>query len=190
MRRLFIIRKDLHLKPGKLAAMVGHCCEAYWTNAMKAGRIKDNEFEMQSAVETHVSGGNGPAPSVSPEISDTPGKPFEAGEKNSGFMEKGSGPTVTVSFEIPKDIWTEYVNGIFTKTICEARNLNRLNHAAEAARGLGLSEGKDWGYIRDKCLTDLTPENPDGTCTVGIWFRPLPDETAHEISRKYPLYRD
>lgn len=31
MRRLFIIRKDLHLSSGKLAAMVGHCAEAYWT---------------------------------------------------------------------------------------------------------------------------------------------------------------
>ena len=190
MRRLFIIRKDLHLKPGKLAAMVGHCCEAYWTNAMKAGKVKDNEFCTLPAVETHASDGNGPVPSMPHEISETFGKPFKAGERNSGLMEKGRGPTVTVSFEIPKDIWTEYVNGIFTKTICEARNLNRLNQAAEAARGLGLSEGKDWGYIRDKCLTDLTPENEDGTCTVGIWFRPLPDEIAHEISRKYPLYRD
>ena len=127
MRRLFIIRKDLKLKPGKLAAMVGHLCEAFWTNAMKAGTIKDNEFETPSAVETPVGGGNGPATSISPEISETRGKPFEAGEKNSGFMQKRSGPTVTVSFEIPKDIWAEYVNGIFTKTICEARNLNRLN---------------------------------------------------------------
>ena len=190
MRRLFIIRKDLHLKPGKLAAMVGHCAEAYWTNAMKAGTIKDNEFETPPAVETHVSDGNRPAPSVPHEISETSGKPFDADETNSGFIQKGSGPTVIVRFEIPKDIWAEYVNGIFTKTICEARNLNRLNQAVEAARGLGLSEGTDFGYIRDCCKTDLTPENPDGTCTVGIWFRPLPDETAHEISRKYPLYRD
>lgn len=190
MRRLFIIRKDLHLKPGKLAAMVGHLCEAYWTNAMKAGEIKDNEFETLPAVKMHVRDGNESASSVTHEISETQGNPFEADEKNSGLMEKGRGPTVTVSFEIPKDIWTEYVNGIFTKTICEARNLNRLNQAAEAARGLGLSEGKDWGYIRDCCKTDLVPENPDGTCTVGIWFRPLPDEIAHEISRKYPLYRD
>ena len=44
MRRLFIIRKDLHLSAGKLAAMVGHCCEAYWTNFLKAGVIKDMEW--------------------------------------------------------------------------------------------------------------------------------------------------
>ena len=45
MRRVFIIRKDLHLKPGKLAAMVGHCCEAYWTNLLKLSPCVDNEFD-------------------------------------------------------------------------------------------------------------------------------------------------
>jgi len=30
MRRLFIIRKDLHLSAGKLGAMVAHCAEGYW----------------------------------------------------------------------------------------------------------------------------------------------------------------
>ena len=35
MRRLFIIRKDLHLSSGKLAAMVSHCAEAYWTRLIK-----------------------------------------------------------------------------------------------------------------------------------------------------------
>lgn len=30
-RRLFIMRKDLNMSPGKLAAQVGHCAEAFWT---------------------------------------------------------------------------------------------------------------------------------------------------------------
>ena len=45
MRRLFIIRKDLHLSAGKLAAMVGHCCEAYWTNLLKRCSA-DNPVEV------------------------------------------------------------------------------------------------------------------------------------------------
>ena len=31
MRRLFIMRKDLNMSPGKLAVQIAHCAEAYWT---------------------------------------------------------------------------------------------------------------------------------------------------------------
>lgn len=190
MRRLFIIRKDLKLKPGKLAAMVGHCCEAYWTSAMKAGDVKDNEFKTLPAAETYGDGSRGPALYKRPEVFEMSKKAFAAGEDFFRFRPEGSRLTVTVSFEVPKDVWNDYVNGIFTKTVCECRNRAQLEKAAEAARGLRLSEGKDWGYIRDCCKTDLVPENPDGTTTVGIWFRPLPDETAHAVSMKFKLYRD
>lgn len=35
MRRLFIMRKDLHMSPGKLAAQVAHCAEAYWLGKIR-----------------------------------------------------------------------------------------------------------------------------------------------------------
>lgn len=153
MRRLFIIRKDLNMKPGKLAAMICHCCEAYWINLLKTAERADIGL---------------------------------------CFGDEYTKRTV----RIPMDIWNDYVNGIFTKTICECKNLNHLKKAEELISEVNLGlpkdsqliEGQDYGYINDKCLTDLTPENPDGTCTIGIWFRPLPDEIAHKISRKYKLY--
>ena len=59
---------------------------------------------------------------------------------------------------------------------------------------LGLVENQDFGMINDACLTELTPEwideNGEGRCTVGIWFRPLQDEVAHSISKKFQLYKD
>ena len=85
-------------------------------------------------------------------------------------------------------IWKEYVNGIFTKTICECKNKEALHKVDDVIKELKLVEGVDYGYINDRCLTELTPENPDGTCTVGMWFRPLPDEDAHKISKKFKLY--
>ena len=46
MRRVFVIRKDLNMKPGKLAAMVGHCCEAYWTKLLKASMEASNPYAI------------------------------------------------------------------------------------------------------------------------------------------------
>lgn len=56
------------------------------------------------------------------------------------------------------------------------------------ARELGLVESRDFGLIWDACRTELKPEEENGTTLTGIWFCPLPDETAHAISKKYHLY--
>jgi peptidyl-tRNA hydrolase len=148
MRRIFIIRKDLHLTPGKLAAMVGHAAELYWLNLIKDGGSYTN-------------------------------------------YDRDNNPTAqSFEFFVPYEVWTDYINGIHTKTICESRNLNHLLKAKAIADELGLKENEDYGFINDKCLTELKPENEDGTTTVGMWFAPLADEVAHKISRKFPLYRD
>lgn len=140
-RRIFIIRKDLQLSAGKLAAMVGHCAESYWTNLIKDSMHGDDCF-----------------------------------------------------LNIDMEIYNNYINGIFTKTICEAKNLNQLMKAKFLAEELGMVEGKDFSIIADCCLTELKPEYIDengvGRTIVGIGFKPLPDEVAHKISKKYQLYKD
>lgn len=143
-RRLFIMRKDLKMSPGKLAAQVAHCAEAYWTNLIRK------------------------------------------------FAQPGECSDYKVEFFCPQDMGTEifdqYVNESFVKTICEARDKNHLLKARTMAENWGLMEGKDFGLIYDNCYTELTPEEDDGTTLTGIWFRPLPDEIAHNISKKYHLY--
>ena len=155
MRRLIIVRKDLNLKPGKLAAMTGHLCEAFWTNMIKkqiSPWKKENELGQQLCYICNL--------------------------------------------ELPIDMVDEYLFGIFTKTICEAKNLNDLKkvdkYIDEVNKSLPipLTLDVDYGYIRDNCLTDLKPEDSDGRTTIGVWFRPLPDEIAHKISKKYKLYRE
>jgi hypothetical protein len=188
MRRVFIIRKDLHLKPGKLAAMVGHCAEAYFTNMLKGGQVTDNEFDTLLSEDPWRPGQ--PAAYKHPDVCRKAEKAFKAGEKYFKVRNQFPKSTMSVTVEIPKDIWNDYINAIFTKTICEARNLDNMKkRALPVIEELGLKEGVDYGYINDSCKTDLTPENPDGTCTVGMWFKPLPDEDAHKISKKFQLYR-
>lgn len=156
MRRVFIIRKDLHLTAGKLAAMVAHCAEAYWTRLISSKLNHTLHYDQ-----------------VSKEMLQT---------KN-----------YSAQIELDGEIVDNYINASFVKTICEARNLNQLMKADTIAKELGLVENVDYGFIDDNCLTELTPEfiGEDGKphCRVGIWFKPLPDETAHLISKKFPLYK-
>lgn len=93
------------------------------------------------------------------------------------------------SIVIPKDVYEQYMCGMFVKTVCEARNKNHLLKAKTIAEEMGLVEGVDFGLIYDKCLTELVPEETDGTTLTGIWFAPLDDERAHAISKKYQLYK-
>ena len=90
-------------------------------------------------------------------------------------------------------VYDDWFCGIFTKTICEAKNRNQLMKAVSLAEEMGLVENQDFFLIKDNCLTELVPEEigEDGvgrtlTC---IGFRPLPDDIAHAISRKFQLFK-
>lgn len=141
-RRLFIMRKDLHMSPGKLAAQVSHCAEAYWTRWLSRNMIRNGLFEK--------------------------------------YIVHGS---------IPDGIVEQYIDGSFVKTVCEAKNKKHLLKAKDIAASLGLIEDEDYGLIWDKCLTELIPEEDNGTTLTGIWFKPLPDYTSLVISKKYQLYK-
>lgn len=133
-RRLFIMRKDLKMSHGKLAAQVGHCAEAYWL------RLLRNHVEQE---------------------------------------ENGYILTANVSGEI----FEQYINGAIVKTICEARNKNHLLKAKAKAEELGLIENNDFGLIYDKCLTELEPEEENGTTLTGIWFRPLSEIRYNKLRK-------
>lgn len=91
------------------------------------------------------------------------------------------------------EVLEKWFCGIFTKTICEAKNKNQLLKAKTLAEELGLKEGVDFFLIKDACNTELTPEefdeNGTGRTLTCIGFRPLEDEVAWKISKKFQLYK-
>lgn len=93
MRRLFIMRKDSHMSPGKLAAQVSHCAEAYWIRGLRRFAEPLDDY---------------------------------AGYKINGIIDK--------------EIFEQYINGSFTKTICEAKNKNHLLKAKTMADEIELIE--------------------------------------------------
>ena len=103
----------------------------------------------------------------------------------------GDGYSAVLTFD--KDLYEKWIGGIFTKTVCEAKNRNHLMKAISAAEAAGLRQGVDFFLIKDACLTELEPEELDengvGRTLTCIGFRPLDDDLAHLISKKYQLYR-
>lgn len=98
-----------------------------------------------------------------------------------------------VNLYINKEVYEQWFCGIFTKTICEAKNYHQLLKVIDIAKEIGLVEGHDYFLIWDACLTELAPEAVDedgvGRTLTCIGFRPLDDETAWKISKKFQLYK-
>lgn len=209
MRQLIIARKDLDMSPGKLAAQVSHASMAFLTvqirkNAKKVWKYETlPSFEMEPFSEKRIPR---PRPYLHDDLCRFSIEAYEKGQDY--FTVRPIDPEAKelrlelceneydcyeAELVLPRDVYEEWIQGIFTKTICEAKNRNQLMKAATLAEELGLKEGMDFFLIKDNCLTELEPEEigEDGvgrtlTC---IGFRPLPDDIAHQISRKYQLYK-
>lgn len=200
MRQLIIARKDLNMSPGKLAAQCCHASIAFivklinmhiqlnrlhWYPAYDAKgdaqyykRTDLNQWaqEARDRGETHFYA-----------------KPVNPSQLYGDFKLCDPEYEYEADFTIDNDIYEYWINGIFTKTICEAKNKNQLMKAVTLANELGLVEGEDYFLIKDACLTELEPEEFDengvGRVLTCIGFKPLPDEIIQQISRKFQLYK-
>ena len=96
--------------------------------------------------------------------------------------------------ELEPDLFEQWIQGAFTKTILEAKNRNQLLKAKTMAEEMGLKEGQDFFLIRDNCYTELEPEEVDengvGRTLTCIGFRPMDADVIDQIGKKYQLYRD
>lgn len=211
MRQLIIVRKDLNMGIGKLAAQCCHASNAYFMHLFKereewlsrtpvepyAGHLavdKDGKpflyrlNELTEYAQRAVNEGK--------MIFFTKFVPYEEGSKF-GKLEWADPEEVKFVYSgkvvIPSDVYENWVKDIYTKTVCEAKNKGHLLKAVLLAEELGLKENEDFFLIRDRCLTELEPEEVDengiGSTLTCIGFRPLDDDTAHKISKKFQLLK-
>lgn len=117
----------------------------------------------------------------------------EGGLQKRVSLDTGEMERYEIMITMDPAVYEDWFCGIFTKTICEAKNRNQLMKAVSLAEEMRLVENQDFFLIKDNCLTELVPEEigEDGvgrtlTC---IGFRPLPDDMAHAISRKFQLFK-
>lgn len=86
------------------------------------------------------------------------------------------------------ELYKEWLCGIHTKICLKAKNKNDLLKAKNKAEEMGLVENRDFYLIRDCCLTELSPEEEDGTTLTCIGFIPMEESDIKPISKKYQLY--
>lgn len=207
MKQIIIARKDLNMSPGKLSAQVGHASMAYFMYKLKQSahkRLAPN-FECFRTVdgdhrqwyrhsdldkwckEAYDKGLSYFYCRKIPDKSTLLGYHLVLIDKSQVRYEYVS----TTSFDT--DTYENWINGIFTKVVCEAKNLNQLMKATTIAEDLGLIYGVDYFIIKDNCLTELKPEEIDeegtGRTITCVGFRPLPDDVADKISHKFQLYK-
>lgn len=211
MRQLIIVRKDLNMGIGKLAAQCCHASNAYFMHLFKGredwlSRTPVEPYASHLAIDedgkpflyrlNELSEYAQRAVNEGKMIFFTKFVPYEEGSKF-GKLEWADPEEVKFVYSgkviIPSDVYENWVNDIYTKTVCEARNKNHLLKAVAAAQELGLREDEDFFLIKDRCLTELEPEETDengvGYTLTCIGFKPLEDEIAHTISKKYQLLK-
>lgn len=195
MKQVIIARKDLNMSMGKLAAQIAHASMAFLTNKLRANARKVLD------CESIISG-------ILYKRSDLSRWSQEAKQRGEQYVYfrpvDPNNPCgelelcdpvyhyqATVNFDI--NTWENWIDGSFTKVVCEAKNKNKLMKAVDIAKEIGLEENKDFFLIKDNCLTELEPEEIDssgvGRTLTCIGFKPLDDEIASRISKKFQLYK-
>lgn len=192
-KQLIIARKDLNMSPGKLAAQVSHASMAFLTNTIRASAIQKwpNRYiailgEGAMGLYRH------------PDLCKLSEESYNRGEEY--FFAKQNPETGRIEpcpakchyetcLSFNSDLYEQWINGSFTKVVCEAKNKSQLEKAIKLAEELDLREGRDFFLIRDNCLTELEPEDEDGRTLTCIGFMPLPAEIAEKISKKFQLYK-
>ena len=94
-----------------------------------------------------------------------------------------------VELDIDKDLFEEWLSECFGKIVLAVDGKDEFNAVIEAAKRQGFVEGKDYFVIRDRCYTELTPENDDGTCSTCIGFRPMDRKVIEPVVGNLPLFR-
>lgn len=187
-KQLIIVRKDLNMSVGKIAGQVAHASNMYFLDLIKK-KAYDASANILPVYCTLPNGDVVVQLYKSPEVAKMRDKAIAEGALT--FAMPTGEDYYQVSFRLDKGIYEEWINDIYTKIICGAKNKNQLLKAAEIAKSLGLKEDEDYFLIKDRCLTELTPEEVDengvGQILTAIGFRPMDAEVVSQISKKYQL---
>lgn len=200
-KQIVIVNKELNMSKGKMAAQVSHASMAFFTQMIqtntskiidhaypawaidrKTGKKEPQRYRRGDldnwALEARVRGdAYFYARPVDP---NNPYGALELCEPNHHYR---------TEMNIDKDLYEQWMGGLFTKVILSVKNENQMIKIVEKAKEEGLIEGEDFFCIRDACLTELTPDET-GTRWTCIGFKPMDAEKIDPITKKLQLFKE
>ena len=208
MKQIIIVRKDLDMSKGKMAAQVAHASMAFLTSQIRKKSREVLDCNFGSCYNISCQDGTSKFDKHKPKHykrTDLEKWAEEARERGENYFyyeeyepyklrpcKRRSHVESILSFDW--EMYNDWICGSFTKIILEAKNKHQLEKVYKIAEELGLKEGVDYFPIKDNCYTELEPEEVDengvGRTLTCVGFIPLNDEIANKISKKYQLYKD
>ena len=152
MRQLIIARKDLNMSPGKLAAQVSHASMAFISWAINCNAKPVMKYSIVNVYGKELKTGEKiPKIFFGAELAELARQTRAAGRDSFTYRTVKDGEhtkyefceneveSYECKFSIEKEVYEQWFAGIFTKTICEAKNRNQLMKAITMAEELGLA---------------------------------------------------
>lgn len=164
-RQVILVRRDLNMSPGKLAAQVAHGSMAFIANY-----ICNNFYDCRWIV----------APNSKHDGFEVVETPYI------GYSTQKFTPV------IDEGLMQGWFEGSFTKIVLGVKDKQELDEIlTKAWKEYGFEENQDYFCIRDNCLTELEPEEigEDGigrTLTV-VGFSPMPKEIIDKVTGRLHL---
>lgn len=199
LKQTIVVNKELHMSPGKMSAQVSHASMAFLTtmiqksakqvllNGIKRYPVYQADGVPQGYKRTDLSQWANQARQDNKDCFYA--RPIDANNPCGELQLCEPEYVYESTVQMDKDLYEDWIGGIFTKVILEAKNESQMQKVVDKAIEAGLVEGRDFFCIRDACLTELTPDET-GTRWTCIGFRPLPPDVIGPITKRLQLYHD
>lgn len=204
-KQIIIVNKELGMSKGKMAAQVSHASMAFLTRCIQRNTVKisDNAYPTWEYVwdKNWIDKIKRPQRyrrqdlDLWAEEARNKGedffyaKPVDPDNKYGKLELCEPDHHYKTEFIIDKDLYEQWMGGLFTKVILSAKNENEMNKIITKAKEEGMIENEDFFCIRDACLTELTPDETGSRWTC-IGFKPMDASVIDPITKRLQLFKE
>ena len=204
-KQIIVVNKELNMSKGKMAAQVSHASMAFLTKMIQKNtkEIFENQYPAWKYIWNNDFTDIIKRPQMyrrddlhtwAKEARDRGedyfyARPIDPNNKYGKLELCEPISHYETSFQIDKDLYEQWMGGLFTKVILEAKNENQMNKIIEKAKEANMIENEDFFCIRDACLTELTPDET-GTRWTCIGFKPMDASVIDPVTKRLQLFKE